>query len=301
MDAFLKIIRNPLGMTGLLLITLWAVIALSAPLICPPKNPNSPYAIARVSYSSLPTPPSAKAPLGTTGGGYDILYGIVWGSRNAFRVGLVVVSVTLVIGVLLGGLGAFAGGITDEIIMRITDLFMSFPFLIAVIVMSIVLGKGLDKVILALIIFGWRQYARAMRSEVLAVKGKDYISSARSIGMGTGRLFFRHVLPNAIFPVFVLASLDIGATVLIAASLSFLGVGAEPGFADWGQMINFSRGWILGVTEHPFLYWYTYVFPSVAIVTFVLGWTLLGDILRDVLDPKLRKSLFKSKLSEETA
>jgi len=270
-------------------------------MICPPKNPNTPYAIARVSYSSLPTPPSAKAPLGTTGGGYDILYGIVWGSRNAFRVGLIVVSVTLVIGVLLGGMGAFAGGIVDEIVMRITDLFMSFPFLIAVIVMSIVLGKGLDKVILALIIFGWRQYARVMRSEVLVVKGKDYVSSARSIGMGNLRLFFRHILPNSIFPVFVLASLDIGATVLIAASLSFLGVGAEPGFADWGQMINFSRGWILGVTENPFIYWYTYVYPALAIVTFVLGWTLLGDILRDVLDPKLRKSLFKSKQLEEAS
>ena len=301
MDSFLKIVRNPLGLVGLLLITLWAVVALSAPLICPPKNPKAPYAIARVSYSSLPTPPSAKAPLGTTGGGYDILYGIVWGSRNAFRVGLIVVSITLVIGVLLGGMGAFAGGITDEIVMRVTDLFMSFPFLIAVIVMSIVLGKGLDKVILALIIFGWRQYARVMRGEVLVVKGKDYVSSARSIGMGTLRLFFRHVLPNAIFPVFVLASLDIGATVLIAASLSFLGVGAEPGFADWGQMINFSRGWILGVTGNPFIYWYTYVYPSLAIVTFVLGWTLLGDILRDVLDPKLRKSLFKSKQLEEAA
>lgn len=295
MDSFLKIVRNPLGMTGLLLIMLWAVIALSAPLICPPKNPESPYTIERVSYSSLPAPPSAKAPLGTTGGGYDILYGIVWGSRNAFRVGLIVVSVTLVIGVLLGGLGAFAGGVVDEIVMRVTDLFMSFPFLIAVIVMSIVLGKGLDKVIIALIIFGWRQYARMMRSEVLSVKGKDYISSARSIGMGNFRLFFRHVLPNAIFPVFVLASLEIGTTVLIAASLSFLGVGAEPGYADWGQMINFSRAWVLGVTDHPFAYWYTYVFPSVAIVTFVLGWTLLGDILRDVLDPKLRKSLFKAK------
>jgi len=299
MNSFLKIVKNPLGAIGLVLILFWAGIALSAPVLCPPKNPGTPYAIARISYSSLPTPPSAKAPLGTTGGGYDIFYGIVWGSRNAFRVGLIVVSITLVIGVLLGGLGAFAGGMVDEVVMRITDLFMSFPFLIAVIVMSIVLGKGLDKVILALIIFGWRQYARVMRSEVLVVKEKDYVSSARSIGMSSLRLFFYHVMPNSIFPVFVLASLDIGATVMIAASLSFLGVGAEPGYADWGQMINFSKGWILGITGSPFCYWYTYVYPSIAIITFVLGWTLLGDILRDVLDPKLRKSLFKSKQMED--
>jgi len=295
MDSLLKVLRNPLGLAGVLMILFWAVIALSAPALCPPAHADAPYAIARISYSSIPSAPSAKAWLGTTGGGYDILYGIVWGSRNAFRVGLVVVSVSLVIGVLLGGIGAFIGGWADEIVMRVTDLFMSFPFLIAVIVMSIVLGKGLDKMIIALIVFGWRQYARVMRGEVLAIKGRDFVNSARSIGMGPFRLFFRHVLPNAVFPAFVLASLDIGATVLIAASLSFLGVGAEPGFADWGQMINFSRGWVLGVTGSPFLYWYTYVYPSLAIITFVLGWTLLGDILRDVLDPKLRKSLFKSK------
>jgi peptide/nickel transport system permease protein len=292
MESFRKVARNPLGLTGLVLIAFWAAVALAAPLICPPKNARDPYVVKRASYSSLPSPPSQKALLGTTGGGYDILYGIVWGSRNAFRVGLVVVAATLAIGVLLGGLGAFAGGIVDEIVMRVTDLFMSFPFLIAVIVMSIVLGKGIDKVILALVIFGWRQYARVMRSEVLSVKEKDYVSSARSLGMGPARVFFRHVLPNAVFPVFVLASLDVGATVLIAASLSFLGVGAEPGYADWGQMINFARSWLLGASGKPFLYWYTYVYPSIAIITFVLGWTLLGDTLRDVLDPRLRNSLY---------
>ena len=295
MDNLRKILRNPLGLIGLVLILFWAAIAIGAPLICPPKSGRNPYTIARVSYSSLPSPPSSKAVLGTTGGGYDIFYGLIWGSRNAFRVGLLVVAASLVIGVLIGGLGAFAGGIADEITMRLTDLFMSFPFLIAVIVMSIVLGKGLDKVIIALIVFGWRQYARIMRGEVLSVKERDFIGSARSIGMSSSRLFFRHILPNAIFPVFVVASLDVGVTVLIAASLSFLGVGAEPGYADWGQMINFARNWLLGVNGKPFAYWYTYTYPSIAIVTFVLGWTLLGDTLRDVLDPKLRSSFYPAR------
>ncbi len=128
-----------------------------------------------------------------------------------------------------------------------------------------------------------------MRSEVLSVKERDFVAAAESIGASKLRIFFRHVLPNSIFPVFVLASLDIGNMVLIAASLSFIGVGAEPGYADWGQMINFSRNWLLGAVGDPFRYWYTYTFPSVAILTFVLGWTLLGDTLRDVLDPRLRK------------
>jgi peptide/nickel transport system permease protein len=291
METLRKVVKNPLGAAGLALVLLWAVVALLAPAICPPKNPRSPYAIARVSFSAIPAPPSAKAPLGTTGGGYDILYGIVWGSRTAFRVGLIVVFFSVLIGTLLGGVGAYVGGAVDNIVMRVTDLFMSFPFLIAVIVMTIVLGKGLDKVILALVIFGWRQYARVMRSEVLSVRERDFVEAATSIGMSPARVFTRHVLPNSIFPVFVLASLDIGVMVLIAASLSFIGVGAEPGYADWGQMINFSRNWLLGVAGKPFAYWYTYLYPSLAILTFVLGWTLLGDTLRDVLDPRLRKGV----------
>ncbi len=289
MDTLLRIIKNPLGLVGLLLVIFWAVIAILAPVISPPQNQRSPYTISRIGFSSLPKAPSDKAPFGTTSGGYDILYGVVWGSRTAFRVGLIVVLATTLIGVLVGGLGAFAGGIVDEVVMRITDLFMCFPFMIAVIVMSIVLGKGLDKVILALIVFGWRRYARIMRSEVLSVKKRDYVSAAESLGASKLRIFFSHILPNSIFPVFVLGSLDIGTMVLIAASLSFIGVGAEPGYADWGQMINFSRNWLLGTVDNPFQYWYTYVYPSIAILTFVLGWTLLGDTLRDVLDPRMRK------------
>jgi len=290
MNTLRRLIKTPLGMVGLILVVFWAVIALSAPWIAPPaERQRDPYSIRRVGFSSIPLPPSADVRLGTTGGGYDILYGIVWGSRTAFRVGLIVVGTTGLIGVMLGGLGAYAGGWIDNIIMRITDLFMSFPFLIAVIVMSIVMGKGLDKVIIALIVFGWRRYARVMRSEVLSVKERDYVSAAESIGAGWFRIFLRHILPNSIYPVFVLGALDIGAMVLIAASLSFIGVGAEPGYADWGQMINFSRNWLLGAVGDPFRYWYTYTWPSLAILTFVLGWTLLGDTLRDVLDPRMRR------------
>lgn len=289
MDSLKRVLRNPLGAAGVAIILFWTVIALLAPVLAKPKNPENPYAMRRVGYSSLPTPPSAKSAFGTTGGGYDILYGLVWGARNSFKVGLAVVASTLIIGVALGGSAAFVGGAWDMLVMRITDLFMSFPFLIAVIIVSIVLGKGQDKVIAALIIFGWRQYARVTRSEVLSVKNKDYVLASRSIGVSEFKIFLFHVLPNSIFPVLVLAFIDIGVTVLIAASMSFIGVGAEPGYADWGQMINFSKNWLLGIEGDPLHYWYTYTYPSIAIVSFVLGWTLLGDTLRDVLDPKLRR------------
>ncbi len=289
MDKLKQFFKNPLGVTGLILIVFWLFVAIFAPVIAPPHSRNNPYMIERIGFSSLPVPPSKEAPFGLTSGGYNIFYGIVWGSRTAFRVGLIVVSSTLVIGVILGGVGSFIGGALDNIIMRFTDLVMSFPFLIAVIIMSIVLGKGIDKLIIALIIFGWRSYARVMRSEVLSVKERDFVSAAYSLGMNRIRIFLVHIVPNSIFSVFVLASLDIGTMVLISASLSFIGVGAEPGYADWGQMINFSRNWLLGTIDNPMIYWYTYLYPSLAIFSFVMGWTLMGDTLRDVLDPKMVK------------
>jgi peptide/nickel transport system permease protein len=288
MNIFVRIAKNPSGLIGLVLVLFWTIVAILAPVIYPPENPLNPYQMVRVGYSSLPSPPSDKSPFGRTGGGYDILYGIVWGSRTAFRVGLIVVGTTAIIGLIIGGLGAFRGGLVDEITMRITDLFMSFPFMIAAIVITVLLGKGLDKVIIALIIFGWRQYARVMRSEVLSVKEHEFAMAAKSIGASRLRIFFRHILPNSFYPVIVLIPIDIGSKVLFAASLSFIGIGAEPGYASWGQMINFSRNWLLGKVGDPFHYWYTYVFPAVALVTFVLGWNLLGDRLRDVLDPRLR-------------
>jgi len=291
MDVFVRLIRDDLlGVLGLILVSLWAIVATLAPVICSPADPRDPYTIARSGFSSLPKPPSSAAIFGTTSGGYDILYGIVWGSRTAFRVSLIVVGCSLLIGVILGGVGAFIGGWVDEVVMRVTDLFMGFPFLIAAVVVCIMLGKGLDKVILTLIIFGWRNYARIARSEVLSIKEGIFVNAAVSIGAGRFWIFFRHIMPNSIFPVFVLAVNDFGVMVKIAAALSFLGIGAEPGYADWGQLICFSREWLVGAVGEPFRYWYTYTYPMIAILTFVLGWTLLGDALRDILDPKMQKA-----------
>ncbi len=283
-----KIIKNPMGFIGLTLVLFWVIIAIFAPLLAPPGDVRDPYMIKRAGYSSLPQPPSSEAPMGLSGGGYDIYYGIIWGSRTAFRIGLIVVLISGLIGTLVGGVSAYIGGLMDEIVMRIVDLFMSFPFLIGVIIMTVVLGKGLNIVILALIIFGWRGYARVIRSEVLSVKERDYVTAAKALGLSRRRILIKHVFPNSIFPIFVLASLNIGRMVLLASSLSFIGVGSEPGFADWGQMINFARPWLTGVVGDPFAFWFTYLYPSLAICSFILGWTLLGDTLRDVLDPQLK-------------
>ena len=293
MSNFKRVLKSPLGAVGLAIVIFWGVIAMLAPLLAPPKTLQSlrnPYMIERRSFSSLPSAPSSESPFGTTGGGYDIYYGVIWGSRTAFKISVIVVIATAFIGTFVGGISAFIGGIVDEMVMRFVDLLMAFPFIIAVIVMTIALGKGLDKVILALIIFGWRGYARVIRSRVLSVKQQDYVIAGKATGANNWHIFVHYLLPNCIQPSFVLASVEMARIILVVASLSFIGVGAEPGYADWGQLISFARVWIIGSGGKPFQYWYTITYPASAILTYALGWILLGDVLRDVLDPRLKRS-----------
>mgnify|MGYP006291430203 CR=1 FL=1 len=289
MDTIKKLFKNPISLLGIFLILLNLALAVFAPLIVPPEDPDEPYQIPRDGFSAVPKPPSTEHPLGTTEGQYDILYGIIWGTRTAFKVGLTVVIVSAAVGIIIGTIAGYAGGILDEILMRITDTFLGFPYLIAAMVITVVLGKGLDKVIIALIAFGWMKYARVIRSEVLSVRENYYIEAVKGLGGGNLRIIFRHILPNSIYSVLIQASMSIGATVIAAASLSFLGIGVETGYADWGQMASFARNWIIGTVGNPFQYWYTIVFPSISIMLFVLGWNLLGDAVRDTLDPKMKR------------
>ena len=154
---------------------------------------------------------------------------------------------------------------------------------------AVAFGAGLDNVIKAMILAGWPTYARLTRSEVLRVKQEDYVEAAKAVGASHIRILFKHILPNSIYPVVVLATLDTGSMVLTAAALSFLGIGAPIGYADWGQLIARSRNWILGEPGNPFAYWHTYTIPGLFLFTFVMGWNLLGDAFRDILDPTLRR------------
>ncbi len=284
MQILKRLSHERLGMIGLVIVLIWAVVAIFAPLIAPPAEGQSATMMFRPTFSAVPLPPNGSSWFGTTGGGYDIFYGIVWGSRTAFVVGLITVFCTALIGVTLGAVGAYLGGVADYLIMRLVDLFMSMPFIIAVIVMTVALGKGLDKIIIALVVFGWPAYARVIRSEVLAVKQRDYVHAAKLAGASPWHILMRHVMPNSIYPIIVLMSINIGRIVLVAASMSFIGIGTEPGYADWGQLLNYARNWLSGVHGDPFRYWYTYLYPSIAVFSFVLGWTFLGDSLRDIAD-----------------
>lgn len=290
-DFTKRLKRNPLSITGFAIIALFFIVAALAPVVAtPPLNARDPYQIPHEGFAPDPQPPRPGHPLGTTGRQYDIYYGIVWGTRTALRVALVVVAISVTVGLILGSVSGYYGGRLEEVIMRITDVFLAFPGLVLAVVVTAVLGKGLDKVMVAIALVNWPTYARLLRGEILSIKERDYVDAARAAGAGDLRIILRHVIPNSIYPFLVVAAFDMGVIVLVAAALSFLGLGAEIGYADWGQLINMSRSWILGVPGNPFIYWYTVVFPGFAIFLFVLGWNLLGDAFRDILDPRLRGS-----------
>lgn len=317
-----KLLKNPTALMGILLLLGFAVIAVWAPIFAPvPENSRDEYMIPRDGFSPIPVPPNEEHRFGTTEGQYDIYYGIIWGTRTAFRIGIVITLFTTLIGLIIGSISGFYGGWIDELLMRITEIFQAFPFLLTAITLTSVLqavygrsdggplifsakilalltfGKPWSEAVdpiqlavltgmLAIIVFGWMTIARVTRGNILVVKTFEYALAARTIGARNFRILFRHLLPNAIFPVLVIASMNIGSYVLTFAALSFLGLGAQRGYSDWGQMISFARNWIPSLSE----YWHIVFYPGMAILLFVLAWNLVGDALRDILDPRLRGS-----------
>jgi peptide/nickel transport system permease protein len=322
MTVFKKLLKNPTSLAGIIMLTIFLLMAIFAPWLAPvPENSRDAYMIPRDGFSTTPEPPSEEHLFGTTEGQYDIYYGVIWGTRTAFRIGVVITLVTSLVGILVGSISGFYGGWVDELLMRIAEIFQAFPFLLAAITMTSVLqtiyGRGeagalifMAKIValltfgqnpaenidpiklqiltgmLAIMFFGWMTIARVMRGNILSIKEFEYSLAAKTIGASDMRILFRHLLPNAVFPILVIASMNIGSYVLTFAALSFLGLGAQRGYADWGQMISFARNWVPSLIE----YWYIVVFPGMAIVLFVLAWNLVGDALRDILDPRLRGS-----------
>ena len=304
------ILSNPLSVAGISLIIMFFVIALAAPLIIPNPSVRDPFMTPRDGFGPIPKPPGTewktRPPdepfwfdlvgkeewthiFGTTSGQYDLFYGVIWGSRTALKVGLIVETCTLTIGILIGSLSAFYGGKLDNVLMRFTEIFMAFPYLLAALTLSAiltpVLGKGIWPPLMAMIAFGWMGYARIIRGDILSVRERDYVMASRVIGVKDRRIIMKHVIPNAIYPTMILASMNIGADVISFAALSFLGIGTEVGYADWGQLIAFARNWIPSLST----YWWIVVFPAMAMILFTLGWNLVGDALRDIMDPRLRR------------
>lgn len=220
---------------------------------------------------------------GTNELGQDMLTGIILGGAVDFRIGLIVVSLSVAFGVVLGVFAGYLGRAVDEVVMRLTDMFLAIPGLILALAIAAMLGRSLENVLIALILVSWPSYTRLVRGQTLSVREASYVEAARAVGAPTRRVVLRHILPNVMSPIIIAATLDLGTIVLATAGLSFLGVGAQPWEPEWGIMI--SRGYQY-ITSG---YWWEYVVPGLAIFLFVLSFNLFGDGLRDILDPRLRR------------
>jgi peptide/nickel transport system permease protein len=284
-----RIIKNPSAIIGFTLLFFFIGVAVLAPYIAPPKYTHNPYLMPHKGFSPTPKPPSDKNIFGTTSGQYDIFYGAVWGTRTAFKIGLFVVCIAALVGVTLGVISGYYGGILDEILMRIVDIVFAIPLLVLTMAIVVAFGRGLDNVMIALAMVQWRNYVRVMRSGILTLRELDFVQAARLMGVSNIKIMLRHILPNGIYPVLVMAFMDIGSMVIVAAFISFIGLGAPKGYADWGQMVALARNYIVGPPDDPLKYWYTIVIPGGCIILFVLAWNLIGDALRDAFDPKLRR------------
>ena len=306
-----RVTENPLSLIGATILLSFILVGLLAPLLAPPSPGEDPYIIPyegplRHKYTVLPLPtsPNPKHPFGTLDG-YDLYYGCIWGTRTAFRVGLLVIFGALVIGLFIGCVAGYYGGLIDTLMMRFADVFFAFPSLLFAMVLVVALPSvwpvnlgpisfdvafsSLDKLMVALVFVRWPFYARLIRGEIMKVEHEDYIEAAKAVGCSGPRVMVKHILPNSIYPILIMAFLDIGGTVLSAATLSFLGFGPRVGYADWGAIINDAHVYILGSSQDPFKYVYTFFYPCIFISAFVLAWSLLGDTLRDILDPAIRR------------
>jgi peptide/nickel transport system permease protein len=275
-DIWRRFRRNKLAMLGLVIIAVLVVLAIIGPFI-------TPYDPFEQNLLNTLQPPSSSHWFGTDVLGRDLYSGIIYGVRVAMIVGVCTVAFSLLIGVSLGALAGFKGGAWDAVISRIMDVFLAFPQLIGAIVVVRAIGNGVTTVIVALVVLGWVTTGRLMRGQMLALREAEYVEAARSIGADNGRIVRRHILPNAIAPVFVYAFTSIGVAVVAMASLSYLGIGVPPDIPEWGRLISQAVNF-LQVEGKAFLW----IAPAAAIAITTLGFAFVADGLRDALDPKLR-------------
>ena len=267
--------KNRVALLGLICLLLLIAMALFADVIAPEGYDNQDL------YNKF-APPSAEHWFGTDNVGRDIFDRVVHGSRISLTVGMISVSIAAVVGILLGSIAGYYGGRTDNIIMRILDVFMSVPGILLSLSIAAALGPGLFNLMIAVGIGSVPGYARIVRASILSVKEQEYIEAAHCIGCSNARIIFRHVLPNCLAPIIVQASIVMAAAIILAAGLSFIGLGVQPPAPEWGAMLSSGREYIRD-------YQYLVLFPGLAIVVTVLAFNLLGDGLRDALDPRLKQ------------
>lgn len=270
--------RNRLSLLALIVLLIIIMLSIFAPVIVP--YPKDIFDEAHITEKFLA--PSAGHWMGTDELGRDIFSRVLYGGRVSVATAIIAVSISLLIGVPLGAVAGAYGGKIDNLIMRITDVFLSFPPLLLAIALVAVMGAGLTNAILAISVSWWPWYTRLVRGQAISVKERVFVQAAETIGTPKSKIIFKHILPNCISPTIVQASMDMGGVILTVASLSFLGLGARAPLPEWGLMISTGR------TFFPDKWWYC-IFPGLAIFITVLCFNLLGDAIREILDPKTRK------------
>lgn len=267
--------KSRLTMIGTFVIIAFIIIAIFAPYIAP-------YDPIAQDLSKRLQPPSSKHLFGTDQFGRDIFSRVIYGSRIAVQIIVLVSIISGGIGTLIGVLAGYFGGVVDEVLMRITDMFLAFPSLVLAMAFAAAMGPSLTNTIIAISLVYWTVYARLARAEALRVKNMEYIEAERAMGASNFRIIFLHVLPMCISPVLVQLTLRMGTIILTAAGLGFLGLGAQPPTPEWGAMVSDGRNYLVDQ-------WWISTFPGMAIAIVVLGFNLLGDGIRDMLDPRLRR------------
>jgi oligopeptide transport system permease protein len=276
-DAWGELKRNPLFWTGAFLGVVFLLIAIFPGVFARGADPRA------CSLSNSKQKPSAEHWFGFDQQGCDYLANVAYGARNSLIIGLLAVLVVLVLGVVVGAVSGFFGGITDSILSRLADVFYAIPFILGAIVVlrSGTLGRGVVAVAIALAAFGWMTAMRLVRSQVIAVKSSDYVAAARAMGASNGRILVRHILPNAVAPVLVYATITVGVLIAAEATLTFLGVGLQRPSISWGLQIDAGQS-LLRTAPHLVL------FPSIILTLTVMAFIMMGDALRDALDPRQR-------------
>jgi oligopeptide transport system permease protein len=273
-DALRRLLRNRLAVAGGAVVLVLCLVAVLADVLAP-------FPYTKTNFGRLNEAPSPDYPLGTDQLGRDLLSRMIYGARISMVVGLGAQVIVVLLGVPIGALAGWFGGRVDLLLTRFVDVMYAFPNLLFVILLMSMLGAGLFNIFIAIGLTGWVGIARQTRAQVLAIKEKEFVEGARSLGSGFGRLLVRHVLPNALTPIIVAVTFGIPQAIFTEAALSFIGVGINPPTPSWGQMVGEGQQYLRS-------YWHLSVFPSIAIAVTMLSFTFLGDGVRDALDPKLK-------------
>ncbi len=274
-QAYRQMKRNWLGIAGGLLVLGVFVVAIFAPLL-------SPYDPSAIDVKSILIGPSARHLFGTDELGRDVLSRMIWGSRVSLEVGFVAVGIATIIGILLGAAAGYYGGFVDGAIMRLVDIMLSIPTIFLILAVIAILSPNIVNIMIVIGLTSWMEPARLVRAEFIAIKEREYITAAHAIGAKDGRIIFRHILPNGISPILVSATLGVGGAILIESGLSFLGLGVQPPTPSWGSLLSSGK-------DNIEIAWWLSAFPGLAILVTVLGYNLLGEGIRDALDPRQRE------------